>query len=133
MNYYNPYFYNIPSAASSAASPGLFKSLLGKGINWGSFLSNTQKVIGIANQAIPVVKQISPVMKNAKTMFKVMNEFKKVDTPTEKTVQKGNTQKVVPPSTVQKSSSVRENQTVSNVQSENPVIVSNDNGPRFFI
>lgn len=84
MNYYNPYFSVYPT--SVATSPGLLGRLFGGGgIKWGSLLSGTQKVLGVANQAIPVIRQISPVMKNAKTMFKVMNEFKKVDTPTETT------------------------------------------------
>lgn len=79
MNYYNPYFMNYPTTSS----PGLLRSLIGgSSINWSSILSNTQKVIGIANQAIPTIKQISPMMKNARTMFRVMNEFKKVETPT---------------------------------------------------
>lgn len=79
MNYYNPYFMSYPT---TAASPGLLRSLFGgSGVNWSSILSNTQKVIGIANQAIPTIRQITPMMKNAKTMFRVMNEFKKVDTP----------------------------------------------------
>ena len=59
----------------------VFFSKLLNGINWGSILNNTQKTLGIVNQAIPMVKQISPVMKNAKTMFKVMNEFKRIDSP----------------------------------------------------
>ncbi len=81
MNYYNPYFGIYPTAPTSS---GLFSKLLsGGGIKWGSLLSGTQKVLGVANQAIPVIRQITPVMKNAKTMFRVMNEFKKVDTPTE--------------------------------------------------
>lgn len=82
MNYYNPYFgYPYMSAPAAATSRGLFSNLFKNGINWGSILSGTQKTLNIANQAIPLVKQISPVMKNAKTMFRIMNEFKKVDTP----------------------------------------------------
>lgn len=85
MNYYNPYFAMYPSYAASAPSTGGILGKIigaGKGINWGSFLSGTQKVLGVANQAIPLVRQVSPVVRNAKTMFQVMNEFKKVDTPT---------------------------------------------------
>lgn len=80
MNYYNPYFSMSPYIAAPQ-STGLFSKLLGggTGIKWGSILSGTQKALGFANQAIPMVKQVSPVIKNAKTMFKVMNEFKKVD------------------------------------------------------
>ena len=84
MNYYMPYFNMVPSAITpmigSSTSKGFFSKLL-NGINWGSILNNTQKTLGIVNQAIPMVKQISPVMKNAKTMFKVMNEFKRIDSP----------------------------------------------------
>lgn len=89
MNYYNPYFAMYPSyAASAPATGGILGKIIGvgKGMNWGSFLSGTQKVLGVANQAIPLVRQVSPVVRNAKTMFQVMNEFKKVDTPTSEAV-----------------------------------------------
>ena len=81
MNYYNPYFSYPYVNQGGVSSGGLFSKLLGKGINWSSILSGTQKTLNIVNQTIPLVKQISPVMSNAKTMFKIMNEFKKVDTP----------------------------------------------------
>lgn len=81
MNYYNPYFGYPYMSATTPSTGGLFSRLFGNGINWSSILSGTQKTLGIVNQAIPIVKQVSPVMKNAKTMFKIMNEFKKVDTP----------------------------------------------------
>lgn len=81
MNYYNPYFNSIPYAVGGTKT-GLFSRILGgNGINLGSILSGTQKTLNIVNQTIPIIKQASPIMKNAKTMFKVMNEFKKVDTP----------------------------------------------------
>lgn len=93
MNYYNPYFGVYPTA--TASSPGLLGRLFGGGgIKWGSLLSGTQKVLGVANQAIPVIRQISPVMKNAKTMFKVMNEFKKVDTPVSTTEGKNQVEEI---------------------------------------
>lgn len=79
MNYFNPYMMSYPYY-SAAVSPGLFSKLF-SGINFSSILSGTQKTLNFANQALPLVKQISPMMKNAKTMFRVMNEFKKVDTP----------------------------------------------------
>ena len=70
MNYY-PYYPIIPTRPSLF---GLFR-----GFNFGSILSGTQKVLNLANQAIPLIKQASPMFKNAKTMFKVMNEFRKTD------------------------------------------------------
>lgn len=84
MNYYMPYFNlypNMVAPAAGAASRGLFSRLLG-GLNWGTILNTTQRTLGVVNQAIPVIRQVTPVMKNAKTIFKVMNEFKRVDTPT---------------------------------------------------
>lgn len=85
MNYYyNPYMM-MPSANMMAAPAraGMFSNLMNgvRGIKWGSLFNNAQRTLGFINQAIPVVKQVSPVVRNAKTMFRVMNEFKKVDEP----------------------------------------------------
>ena len=92
MNYYNPYS-AIPGYSIAPASRGLLGGLAsrGAGISWGTILNNVQRALGIANQAIPVIKQVTPVMKNAKTMFQIMNEFKKVDTPTTTTTNKQET------------------------------------------
>ncbi len=81
MNYdpfysYYPYYNTYP-----ISRPNLFQNIFGRigKIKWNSVLDNTQRVLNIANQAIPMVKQITPVVRNAKTMFQVMNEFKKID------------------------------------------------------
>ena len=50
------------------------------GINWSSLLSNTQKTLGIINQAIPIVYQVNPILTNAKTMFKIADVMKQPDT-----------------------------------------------------
>lgn len=70
MNFYNPYFYSSP-----------LKSTLGitKKINFSSIITGTTKVLNLINQSIPVIKQTYPVIKNAKTMFNILNEFKKSD------------------------------------------------------
>lgn len=75
MNYYFPYT-NMPTT-----STGLLSKIFKNGINWSTILTNTQKTLNIVNQTIPLIKQAGPVMNNAKTMFKLMNEFKKVETP----------------------------------------------------
>lgn len=80
MNYYNPYLYTYPYM-NVAPKVGLFSRIFGGNLSFGSILSGTQKTLNIVNQAIPIVKQAGPVINNAKTMFKVMNEFKKVETP----------------------------------------------------
>ena len=77
MNFY-PY-YNFPyTSFTQVPKVGGLKSLFG-GIKWSSILSGTQKTLNVVNQAIPIIKQAGPVINNAKTMFRVMNEFKKVD------------------------------------------------------
>ncbi len=81
MNYYTPFLGYMPYTATAPANRGIISSILGglRGTNWSNILSNIQRTLGVVNQAIPMVKQISPIMQNAKTMFKIMNEFKKVD------------------------------------------------------
>lgn len=81
MNYYNPYLYTMPTTlASSAPKVGLLSRLFGKsGVTFSSILTGTQKVLNVANQAIPLVKQARPMITNAKTMFRIMNEFKRSD------------------------------------------------------
>ncbi|HHW69487.1 MAG TPA: hypothetical protein GX747_04035 [Tenericutes bacterium] len=82
MNFYNPYFSSMPySYTPSLASRGLFSKLAGGGIKWGNILNYAQRTMSLINQGIPLIKQASPIVKNAKTMFRVMNEFKKIDSP----------------------------------------------------
>jgi hypothetical protein len=50
-----------------------------KRFNWSNFLTNANKTLGIVNQTIPLIHQIGPVVKNAKTMFRVFGELKKID------------------------------------------------------
>lgn len=73
---YNPYLYNM---SYMPASKGILSS-----INFSSILTNAQKTLNVVNQTIPLIKQAGPIVKNARTMFKVMNEFKKVETPVAK-------------------------------------------------
>ena len=81
MNYYNPYFYAMPNMAVNASRTGVFSRLFG-GLSFGRILSGTERALNFANQAIPLVKQVKPIVGNAKTIFKVMNEFKKQEKPT---------------------------------------------------
>ena len=121
MNYYNPYFYTIPNMAANTSRVGLFSRLLGGNrITLSGILNGTGRVLNFANQAIPLVKQVRPMIGNAKTMFKVMNEFKKTekksntnDTP-KKTINKEETQ-------------IKENNEISNNTT------MNDGGPTFFM
>ena len=78
MNYY-PYFNGMPYMTTvPAAKTGIFRNLFSN-LNLSSIINGTQKTLNIVNQTIPLIKQAGPVLNNAKTMFKVMNEFKKTD------------------------------------------------------
>lgn len=77
--------YNNPFLYQNLYRPGLFSRLFGRagtggllknGINWGTILSNTQKSLGIINQAIPIVYQVKPIVNNARTMFKLAGAMK---------------------------------------------------------
>ena len=115
MNYFNPYF--VTTSPMSSPSNGLFSFLRNaKGINFSTILNGTQRTLNIINQAIPVIKQMSPVVRNAKTMFRVMNEFKKVDS-----------KESIPKSTVNNNSTT---ENMTNTQSSD---VYSDNGPTFFL
>ena len=94
MNFYNPYLYSIPIEKTG----GILSKL-----SLGSIINGTSKTLNVINQTIPVVKQVSPIMKNLKTMFNVMNEFKKSDNDTKEEIKE-----------------------VNNIKTE-------DNGPTFFI
>lgn len=117
MNYYSPYFGYTPYTAP--ASKGILSGILGgiKGTNWSGILSNVQKTLGIVNQAIPMVKQVSPILNNAKTMFKIMNEFKKVDT-----LISNNTESVV-----------KENNEFNEESNKQDINLNNYNQPTFFV
>lgn len=98
MNYYNPYYMypymNMTRgisggiASGAARSGGLFSRLFNSNITFDSILNGAQRVLNITNQALPLVKQAGPIVKNAKTMFKIMNEFNKTDTPKPSTITK---------------------------------------------
>ena len=69
--YNNPFMYN------PGTSTGLLGSL--KNIGLGTILSNTQKTLGIINQAIPIVYQVKPLINNMRTVFKIAGEMNKPD------------------------------------------------------
>lgn len=120
MNYYNPYYYMMPMSSSASLGRGLLGGALRGGINWGTLLNGAQRTLGLVNQAIPLVKQAAPMVRNAKTMFKVMNEFKKVDAPKVNDTAVSNE--------VNKQNFTNE----ENANDNNDLIVSNG-GPTFFV
>ena len=108
MNYYNPYFYTNPTVSMSRT--GLFSRLFSN-FSFSKLLNSTQKALSFANQAIPFVKQVKPIIGNAKTIFKVMNEFKRAES-------QNNTTTNIKPNKYERNDSIKSN---------------DDNGPTFFI
>lgn len=117
MNYYNPYFIMNPARPQTYGLSSLISKL-----NLSNILNGTQRTLNIINQAIPIIKEAAPMMKNAKTMFKVMNEFKKIDTP-KKT-------KLAP---IQKSSKTESHKITENNKKSNNKYINEYEGPTFFI
>ena len=124
MNYYNPYFYTMPTTLSTP-KVGLFSRIFGRsGITLGGILNGTQRALNFANQAIPFVKQVRPMIGNAKTMFKVMNEFKRTEKPKQNvdTAISNNANNIT---NNINSTNVADNETQNNY--------TNSDGPTFFI
>lgn len=116
MNFYNPYM-NVMPYVTTPARIGIFSRIFRNGVNFRSLLSGTQKTLNFINQAIPAIKNVSPIVKNAKTMFKVMNEFRKSDTVEKK---KNNVQMNIKKNNIQ-------------TQTQNEQINEKNNAPTFFI
>lgn len=85
---YSPMMTMAPNMMRSSLGGGL-RSLLGltprmgsaigtagRGINWASLLNNTSKTIGVVKEAIPIVKEVGPMMNNMRSMFKIASVFK---------------------------------------------------------
>lgn len=47
-----------------------------KGINWGGLITNASKTLNVVNQAIPLVRQVGPMVNNVKSMLRVASIFK---------------------------------------------------------
>ncbi len=65
-----------------------------KRFNLSNFLNSTQKALNLVNQVIPIVYQLKPLYKNAKTALKVANIIKN-DNSTKEDVKVTNIQKKV--------------------------------------
>lgn len=69
------------AASGAGRGLGLF-SRLGSGLsairslNWGGFINNASKTLGVINQTIPLVKQVGPMVNNMKSMLRVASIFK---------------------------------------------------------
>ena len=71
----NPYQY-APASSILGASRGL-SGFLGK-INFSSILTKAGKALNVANQAIPLYRQVKPMINNINTIGKIGREFNKM-------------------------------------------------------
>ena len=47
------------------------------GFTFSKFLGGAYKTLNVANQLIPLYKQVSPMVKNARNAFSIISEFNK--------------------------------------------------------
>ena len=47
-----------------------------RSLNWGGFINNASKTLGVINQTIPLVRQVGPMFHNMKSMLRVASIFK---------------------------------------------------------
>ena len=130
---YPPYYGGMPnfSRGLTGISLGmprgsyLFQKLGSRAFNLSSILTNTQKTLGVINQAIPIVKQAGPMVNNMKTMFKLAGAFKDE---TDK-----NTPKKIEFITNNNISHNPSNINANNSNNINNYSYNTSNGPEFFI
>lgn len=99
-----------------------------KAINWGGLINNTSKTLNVVNQAIPLVRQVGPMMNNMKSMLRVASIFK--DETDVKPV-RNNTKVSNKPNT--KPVNINNSIDIKKEVKQKEEYISNDNSPTFFI
>lgn len=55
---------------------GLSSRGMTRGINWSNLLNNTSKTLGVIKEAIPVVREVQPMLHNMRSIVKIASAFK---------------------------------------------------------
>lgn len=114
---YTPYNINPGFSHTILNSGGIRNLFRGiHNINWNGMLNNVSRTLGVVRDAIPVVKEVRPMINNMKSMIKIASAFK---------------DETEPPKTKKTSNSA-----INNNQKENSTksTTSNyNNEPNFFI
>lgn len=124
--------------ATASRGAGLFGRLGGafgaiKSFNWGGLINNTSKTLGVINQAIPIVRQVKPMVHNVQSMMKVASIFKdETDVPVKKTASHGNNYSKIN-NDYENNGKEENNLGFSNYHSSSQENSSNDDSPTFFI
>ena len=128
--YTNPSYYTAGMGngfLGGSSASGLLKGIASKW-SWNGFLTSTGKTLNVINQAIPIFYQVRPIVRNAKTMFRVLGAVK--DTPN------GTVNNISRTNTMQNSINQGEDITTMNqtnsVASSEPILTQ-DGSPTFFL
>lgn len=107
-----------PGVTRSIFNAGGIRNLFGgiHNINWSGMLNNVSRTLGVVRDAIPVVKEVGPMINNMKSMIKIASVFKD-ETDNKKINNNQNTQNVP-----------KENSTTSTTPNYNY-----NNEPNFFL
>lgn len=128
---------NTSMMASAPRSGGFLSSLLGgnraggllsgaRSFNFGSLLNNASKALGVVKDAIPIVKEVGPMMGNMKSILKIASVFKdETDTTTIRrqnstTTNISNTNETPSIDNTTKESDTRTSTTIRETQSNEP-------------
>ena len=80
---FNPYNSPITNPTIKTSSiRNFFKGTYN--LNWTGMLNNVSKTLGVVREAIPVVKEVGPMVNNMRSMIKIASVFKD-ETDTKKT------------------------------------------------
>lgn len=96
---------------------------LTKSFNFGNLLNSASKALGVVNQAIPIVKEVGPMMGNMKQMMKIASIFKDE---TDTSISTRNNTSTTSETTSKEITNIKENDTritsttTSNVQNNEP-------------
>jgi len=118
-----------------------------RSFNWGGFINNASKTLGVINQTIPLVRQVGPMVNNVKSMLRVASIFKdETDKPSRtsrsissiSSMNQGSQSKQYTGTSKNSSTPVTKNSNVSTRNNldtivENKTRISEDNSPTFFI
>ena len=68
----------------------MFGQNIGSGLTFGKILSGISKSLNIANQAIPIIKEVKPMFNKTKDMFGIIKAFSSSNNQNQNVKQKNN-------------------------------------------
>ena len=106
-----------------ANTGNLFSGL--KSFNFGGLLTNASKALGVVKEAIPIVKEVGPMVGNMKQMLKIASIFKD-ETDTSSNISPKENNRINDKNNID--NNTKENSTITST-----ITKTNDNEPNFFL